>query len=392
MLLSLDYQNALLHLDALRVLNIYNTEIQDWNVEVMRHIGSTVQTLYLTNVGFSEWPGWISYFSNLTELTIVDGTISTMPDDALDNVANSLSTISLMNNRFTSISKAISILNALQTLIISNNNISDLTWLPKSSKLFSLSLDNNQLSDVNHVSLALRPFAESLMGIGIVGNKLPAIPDMSYLTRVATLDLSSNRISDPTLGSLANGLSYLDLKMNYLPAIPVIFFSLQSVTDMVLGSNVISEIRGSQFPPWTEGVDLGYNLITELTDTSFPENCSILSLNLISNPVTSISTFAFKNLQRLTVLNLSYSKLTRLPLALSMLTSLTFFDIDRSDDLICTCEEKILAPWIMGLPDRLSTKCGQVSISDFFATLSQDCPDNRVLNRQQKTLMMFSMA
>lgn len=341
----------------------------------MKNLGKTLQTLTLQNVGLSTWPTWIRYFCCLGELTLADGSISSLPDDALDSVSSTLTSLSLFNNSLTEVPNALSKLTNLQMLYLFENRISDLSWLPQASKLSSLSLSHNEISDSVLLSQVLRPFASSLISLDIDHNLLKEIPDFSFLTNIGSLDFTYNQISDPNSGSVQPSLYDIDLANNNLPLVPVILVTLLSIYDISLSSNAIKVIQSADFHKFTASVDLGYNLISELTDTSFPPNSGIMFLQLNNNPLIRISAVALKNLVNLRELNIRATKLTRLPLTLNVLTSLTTFDVSNSTDLICTCMEKGLRPWILTLmPDKVIGNCGQSSLYDFFVTLSLSCP------------------
>lgn len=341
----------------------------------MEHIGQTVQILDLENVGLGTWPMWIKYFLKLTDLTLADSNISAIPNDAFESSADTLTSLSLFNNKLTSVPNALVNLTGLQMVYLQGNKITDFTWLSSGSKLNSLSLSNNKISDEGELSNALRSFAETLYDLRIDMNQLRAIPDMSFLQNVRDLDFSYNQISDPNSGSMPPDLSTLTLANNNFPSLPRLLSSLTHVSELIVNDNSITALQATNFPPSTVTVDLGHNLITELTDESFPSNSNIQSLNLNNNPIISISTAALNNLRQLKNLDLRETKLARLPVGLGSLTSLESFDISGSIHLVCTCMEKSLATWLLHLPrENIRGDCGQISIYDFFSTLSPECP------------------
>lgn len=366
--------DALLHLKVLTSLEIYDTGFIDWNTNVMRYIGSNLREFVLNNVSVATWPDWIRYFSHVTELSVVSCSITSIPEDALDVMASSLISLSLNNNSLTMIPRALSKLTALNMLFLQNNKITDISWLPQSSKLLSVSLNNNNIFNTSQLTKILQTHADTLSSIDLQNNKMTAIPDLHFL-HVGSLDFSNNRISDPYSGSLPPDLYELMLGNNLLSSIPPIFSGLHSVTELIIPSNAISEIHSTDFTKTTELVELGYNQITKLSDTSFPTNSSIQILRLNNNPLMKISVVALQNLPQLTELNLQDTKLTRLPLGLSSLKKINLFDASGIQNLVCTCMEKSLEPWILSLlPEKVLGDCGKISIYVFFVTLSSSCP------------------
>lgn len=367
--------DVFLHVTSLSTFTLANTNIQDWNDGVMKHIGQTTKTLQLDNVGFTQWPTWMQYFVKLSDLTITNTAISNISDNGLISMADTLKSLSLTSNSLTSVPKALMKLNTLQMLYLHDNAITDIQWLSQVGKLYSLSLNNNQINNATSLSQALHTFADTLYDFQIHHNALTEIPDMSFLHGVTSLDLSYNEISDATSGALPPELFSLNLEDNGLPYFPNYISKLPAVTTFIANTNAFTVLVGSAWPPETVTTELAYNLITELTDASFPEDSKIQNLNLNDNPIYQISTSAFKNLPHLTVLYLRRTKLTRLPLALTSLTSLTFFDISGTRGVVCTCAENSVATVILSMKrENVKGECGPTNIYKFFTTFSSSCP------------------
>lgn len=356
-------------------MSIADTHILEWNIDVIIKIGQTLQILYLDNVGLKEWPSWLNQFPRLTELSVVSSSISSIPDNAFNFLASSLISLDLNNNSLIAAPKALQGLSAINLLNLQQNMISDLAWLPRSNKISSISLSDNRISNSSHLSDALRIYGQSLIALEFQNNQLTSIPNLDFLTELETVDLSKNLISDPASGSMASTVYSLDFGNNVLPLIPRILSSLGVVTSFILTSNAIKQIRAGDFSTTVTDVQLGYNLITELTDTSFPQNSTIMSLVLNNNLISKVSPSAFSNLPRLTNLNLQGNKLTRLPQALASLTLISYVDLTDNSKLVCTCLEKGLEHWVMSMSASvIKGNCGLISIYTFFATLSPDCP------------------
>lgn len=369
--------DAFLQLNVLRHFVIYDINITDWNLDVMKHLCQTLDSFYISIFNLKTWPDWIQYCSHLTEISLVNSSISSIPDDAFDAVATSIVTLALQYNDFVAIPKALSNLTGLKEIYLEDNKIADVEWLPLASKLRSLSLPKNSLYNASQLSNVLRSYADTLTLLEIVNNHLTAVPDLSFLKNIGSFNFSHNRISDPNSGLLPNDTYDIDLSYNLLPAIPRFMLQLtsESLTDLLLSFNVITEIRGTDFPLWAKKVELDHNLITEIKDSSFPPNSSIFHLNLSDNPITYISNSSFTNLPKLTDLFLRATNLTRVPLALTSLRRVYALDLSDNLSLVCTCEEKSLSALFQKLNHAsVSGNCGQTSIYTFFVTLSPTCP------------------
>ncbi|CAG5126516.1 unnamed protein product [Candidula unifasciata] len=157
---------ALFRLNQLIELSIDYTHILVWDNDGMKKLGANLRSLSMDTVGLTSWPVWLKFFSRLTDLSIFGSTISSLPDDALDIVADTLTGLGLLNNSFTSVPKALSKLTALTSLSLAQNKITDITWLPSLSNLTQLSLSDNRISNSSQLSAALRPYADILSNFG----------------------------------------------------------------------------------------------------------------------------------------------------------------------------------------------------------------------------------
>lgn len=366
--------DPVLQLPVLKSLSISDSSILVWNQEAMERLGTALHTLHLNNVGLTAWPNWIQTFSNLTELSISDNIVSPLPDTALSQAANTLRVLQLNNDSLTMVPKAVSKLTALRTLSLQHNKISDVTFLPQSDVMTVMSLNNNKISNSTQLSMAMRITTTSMFTLNIYNNELTSIPDLPFLASASYLDFSNNRISDPISGSVQNSLSNINLQNNFLPLVPRILKKLNFVPTLFLSFNHIATLQGFDFPNSTSSVILEHNLITELTDTSFPPKSIIGSLSLNYNPIVKISLLAFETLPNLVELSLQYTKLTRLPLAISSLKRLIILDFSGSDSLVCTCLESSLQSRISSLSQGdVHGYCGEVSVYEFFTQLSPEC-------------------
>ncbi|CAG5124721.1 unnamed protein product [Candidula unifasciata] len=369
--------DAFSQLQNLQTLHVIGVPVTDWNVEAMKNIGSTLETLYLERVNLATSPTWLGYFSRLTELDILSSFLEDIPDNAMDLMNNTMTYLNLYNNSLSEVPKSLSKLTSLLNLYLTENKIANTTWLPQSSKIQALSLNSNNINNAVQLSTSLLPYADSLQSLDIEDNQLSSFPELSFLTRIGTLSFRNNKLSDASSGSLPPKLYSLELQNNFLPRIPMIMSGLQSITDFTMPSNRITVIQSTDFSSVVTSVELGFNHITELTEYSFPKNSAIEYLYLNNNPLRKISVSAFNNLPILSDLSLQGTLLSRMPLALSSLTSLYSLDFTNTPSLVCTCLEKSLTSWVQARgPDVVSGDCGQITIYAFFTTFGPDCPND----------------
>jgi Leucine-rich repeat (LRR) protein len=267
---------------------------------------------------------------NLRQIDLSKNPISTIDIAAFDDSQDTLETLSFSAARFTRIPNVLLHVYKLKSFSVSDTKIED--W--------------NNIA-INHIALTI----ERLHLVNVNIHTWPTwLQNFGHLVELSLDSNSLSSLPDNALNSLTGKLTTLILRNNKFTTIP----------------KAVSKL--------TANVDISSNLITQLTDTSFPANSNIKSLTLTSNPIVTISQNAFKNLQHLQTLTLKNSTLTRLPIALGSLTAVTSFDISGSPNLVCTCQEKSLASWFLSIRSNTANVCGSVSIDYFFQNLSKLCP------------------
>ncbi|CAG5127700.1 unnamed protein product [Candidula unifasciata] len=365
--------DAFRNLTALKYFTLSGLQIQDWNSDVMKVIGATIEMMSLGPVGLTSWPSWFQFFTSLTEVTISGNAIASIPEDAFDQIYNRLTSFGIINSSLTELPKALSKLSVLETLIVQVSDLSELAWLPSFGKLTTLRLEDAHLSSAGNLSNALKVVADSVDFVGLQGNRLTTIPELSFMTTLSAVDFMHNRISDTLSGSFPPGVETVDLSYNLLPAIPRPIYNLKSLAYLTIPWNYVTGLTGTEIPTSTTQADFGHNLISELTDSSFPENSSIIYLTLSYNPIVKISSSAFQNLLHLGSLLMTNTNINRLPVSLAPLKTLYYFDISGSQNLVCTCEEVSLRPLFLRL-ESMKGNCGQIDIYYFYTSLSVACP------------------
>lgn len=364
---------ALTHLTTLMSLSIEDTHITEWDDDTMKHLGPTLLYLTLNNVSLTSWPGWIQYFTQLQKLEMTSS-FSSIPNNAFDSQANSLTTLQLLNGIMSEISFAISKLSVLTSLVLDYNKITKLTGLPSYGKFSSISIQYNNLSNATHLSDALKSVSDSLTYLQAEGNKLTAFPDLSFMTKLQTVYLSHNLISDTTSGSIPSSLTFLEAENNNIRSLSGFLKGGVNLQYLRLGMNIISSLSREDIPANINELEMSNNLISELTDTSFPTGTMMDALTLDYNPIFKISPSSFTGLTNLRTLSLKGTQLTRLPLALSSLTGLYTLDMTENSDLVCTCLEKQLRSWYLNISLSSFGSCGPTTIDYFLNTLSVGCP------------------
>ena len=223
--------------------------------------------------------------------------------------------------RITSLLKG---LKQLQSLNLSFNQISDLSFLKDMRQLQSLKLISNQIRDVSFLKEL-----KQLQSLDLSSNQISNVSFLEELNQLKSLDLSSNQISDISFLEELKLLQSLDLNYNKISDISFLE-ELKQLQSLDLGNNQISDIyfleelkqlqslnlRNNQISHYSvfeelkqlQSLDLSNN---QISDISFLKELNQLkSLDLSSNQISDYS--LLKDLMNLTILHLRDSRLTDL--------------------------------------------------------------------------------
>ncbi|KAK2952133.1 hypothetical protein BLNAU_12984 [Blattamonas nauphoetae] len=187
-------------------------------------------------------------------------------------------------------------------LDLSNQSLTTISNLVQFPHLLHLDLSQNALSDISTLSSPV--FAE-----------------------LQTLNLSSNKISNPTL-SPKPGLQILNLSCNEISNLEPNSFSHPSLTKLLLRTNKLKTLYGlEKSPPSLAFVDLSENQL---------QNCiglppSVISLNLSKNKIDSLE--GLSKCCQLTKLDLSQNRIVKFD-GVDLTTLVSLIDLDLSSNLI----------------------------------------------------------
>ncbi|BFZ13422.1 hypothetical protein BsWGS_16461 [Bradybaena similaris] len=380
---------ALQKLTNLKELHLTDTSIHIWDTATLKQIASTLMDLKLYNVSLSAWPSWISDFHLLRTLDLSYNSINHIPDDAFVSIKDSLIQLDLQNTGLTHVPQALSSLSSLKTLDLSFNRFKDASTIdrinafPFAHELYNLFLDStgltrianfsnltglgvislsgNRISDIpvglfpasvitlylTHNGLSSVPKAvasmPSLISLLLSSNRITHIEPDSFPASLTYLDLSfnnltivTNTISDIPDGLFPTSLTVLYLSHNCLSSVPKAVASIQSLEDLRLSSNRITHIEPNSFPSSLSNLDLRFNNLTVITNTTFRHLYNLNTLNLDSNPITTISPSAFGDLESMFSISINETHLREFPLALMQLQfSAIYFSITQP--LSCPC-------------------------------------------------------
>jgi len=195
------------------------------------------------------------------------------------------------------------------------------------------------------------------------------------LVSLETLSLGHNNISDFGFFSFPKTLTHLFLDDNLLTSAPDIS-GLYDLQEVDLSHNMISSITTLQLPESLTDLYLSNNNIKVLPIFKAVGGTSVLEvLSLENNPIETIAQDAFSHLPELQRLDLSLTKLTRLPLALQALNSIEEINLSEISTLVCDCAEFALGSWYSGVKSQLNINgnCGASDVAYFLDKLVSQC-------------------
>jgi len=239
--------------------------------------------------------------------------------------ATSLDTLIINNTELEDVS-AISNLNNLTHLILDDDKITTLPSFSNLSKLEYFEVHRNYISDLSPVLDAV-----NLKNLQINDNRISILPDMKRLSKLTTLYLSNNKISDltpiaelaslenlylsgnniseySTLANIAN-LKELFLDNNKIYDFPnnTIF---KSLTSLNLSGNILSDYNfKEQFPALISFDLIGCNI---RDFTAFMSHPTLENLLISSNQISDISPIVSSGNSKLIFINLANNEITDL--------------------------------------------------------------------------------
>ncbi|XP_059149657.1 leucine-rich repeat protein SHOC-2-like [Physella acuta] len=292
--------------------------------------------------------------ANLQKLSIFEHEPLSFSDHAFHNCAQTLRRFSLEQIGLTKLPDALLELTALEEFHL---------W------------DETEITDWNLP--VLKNIGRTVKDLLLHNTSLNSWPDwLVHFVSLTYLDIamtSMTPVPDDALHQVSDTLKILYMRATNLTRVPKAFASLTALTELYLNENHITKVDNT--PSSLLSLYLENNGITEISDDTFPQRNSFLTLNLRQNPITRISPNAFLHLSSLKELYLQDTWLSRLPLALSHLSSLDQLLMAVNSRLVCTCEESGLLPWFSSRPNMyVQGTCGDIEIKTFFTLLAGSCP------------------
>lgn len=250
--LSTHLSNGVYVARAPYIINITRSEIRN------------TKELDLSSASIQKLKG-LSNFSELTNLNISGNEIT---DDSEIAYLTKLQTLNFANNKLDNHYTSIERLEILTNLDLSGNNIKDLNSLNnyltnltanrKTSKLTSLAVANNQISDIQ----ILGGFT-TLQTLNISNNEIKDISYISNNTSMNNLNISGNNVEDISVLSGLRSLKTLTMSNNIIQNITPI--ANLSLTTLDFSGNLVENITALQYQGTLETLTMDDNKISDVT-------------------------------------------------------------------------------------------------------------------------------
>lgn len=172
--------------------------------------------------------------------------------------ATTYDTLNLSQKNISSI-KGINYFTKLKNLYLDDNNISDISILNKIKKLAFVQIKNNKITTLENC------FAEGgeIFALDLSGNQIVDTKGLEKLEEVTYLTLADNQISD--ISNLPNHIFDADFSNNQIQDINSLLKVKDSLYNLNLENNKISDISCLKQIPNLQTVDIRYNKISDIS-------------------------------------------------------------------------------------------------------------------------------
>lgn len=256
-----------------------------------------IQTLDVSNNAIEELPENIDIFSRLMFLHIESNQIRKLPAKLVN--LRELVTLNASNNFISEIPEGFTSLTKLRGIFLSYNMLSKIPAdIGNLQVVYILSLDNNQISEIpQSVGNLLE-----LMKLSLHNNRLSSLPDVDKLSKLELLSLNGNQLYE-LRARLSPAIKELNLRGNFLTAIPECVFGLPVLEKLDLSENQIVKVDLNFQKLRAKTVSLAFNNLTVFNEI-LPANLAVLDLSnnqlrafpaLLLTPATPITVDISKN-------------------------------------------------------------------------------------------------
>ncbi|GFO07401.1 leucine-rich repeat serine/threonine-protein kinase 2, partial [Plakobranchus ocellatus] len=326
-----------------------DTSVEDSKVDV--HSKYSIRNLDLTNNHISSLedlmsagPELLHKLALLEHVDLSNNDLVELPQQFFKSL-NKLHIMSISNNYLKVFPRTVALCSNLVTFDISSNLMEELSFDEEDSTL-SLTLTELYLSKnlIKKFPVNLQKVFPRLTKLDISSNAINSLPDTSwYMPELRYLDLSHNSvrvIPDNFLSECVKleTLVAVNNSLDVLPSESVAAF-LTRLSTIKLSNNKISEKEPFFVPrfilelPNVRVVDLSCNGLTGFPCPSMWKSAKLKDLMMSRNNIPKINLDAAKLWSKLEKLHLSHNKIAELPREIGQLTSIQSLDLSHNKPL-----------------------------------------------------------
>lgn len=306
--------------------------------------GTNMQVLDLSHNNFDSINSQVfSHLTNLQELHLQGNVISVIGDHGFDGLS-ALTVLNAASNRLVNLAPELfADARELREMYLHNNTINVLApgLFNELSRLLVLDLSENQLTE-EWVNAATFTGLSHLVFLSLSNNNITKLDAIIFrdLYRLRSLRLDNNGVQflPENVFSTLTDMRTLVLSSNKLTRIDQFTFDgLPSLNQLSLDNNQIQYIDPEALRNSTDleylhlngnklydipavlnnvvnlkTLDLGYNQITDIFNTSFPAMNQLIGLKLLKNQISNVSKGVFDRLPELHLINLANNKIQKI--------------------------------------------------------------------------------
>ncbi|WP_278845183.1 leucine-rich repeat domain-containing protein [Porphyromonas gulae] len=244
---------------------------------------------------------WYLLSRDIEKVNLSGNRIQTLRTDEVFSEHKKLTSLILSGNQIEEITD-LNYFPSLTELGLSGNKISDLRGLIDSTRLIHLYLSNNQIIRLKGIENL-----NNLQRLGLSGNYISDIEEIGHLMNLVDLDLSGNDITEiREIGNLIK-IRRLGLSDNRITELEKID-RLRTLEKLYLSSNKITKIDARGWPNTLQVLDLSENEIKQVKGLN--RLTALTNLDLSGNQIAQIGAIGWSN--TLQVLDLSKNKIANI--------------------------------------------------------------------------------
>ncbi|OWF49114.1 leucine-rich repeat-containing protein let-4-like [Mizuhopecten yessoensis] len=299
---------------------------------IMKEMGDTIQKFQFGHRNLDHWPPTISHFQDLQDLTLDQSSdqLKVIPPMAFHSFQSTLLVLTIKNTNLVAVPLGVSTLRRIDEFHFDNN----------------VKVGNEGI-----VAQAFVRNHTTLRTLSLINDNLSSFPRaLAYIPTLRNLDMSNNGlefISDESILNL--GITNLTMHFCNLDRIPGALFHLKHLTRLDMADNKLVTVENNDIQ-------------------NIPE---VTNLTLARNPIKFISNTAFGNHTSLDSVDISYTKLTTIPVAFNT-THVDNINLVGSH-IDCMCEYV----WVSTIVNNFEGCCANIEerIEDYVRKYVPLCPE-----------------